>query len=590
MRQVLPGAKDAPSLGRRATTAAALRRVGGAVVVALPFLFLVAFALYPLGVEVVGSFYSWYQLAPATFVGLANYAQLFHDSVAVASILHSAIFLLATVPLEVALGFVAAWTTSRCRRGQAGLALVFILPLVVPTSSAVTLFLGVFGEPGTLNNVLHALGQSRSVAWLEHPMVAFVAIAALSIWHGTPWCFLLLLGALSAVPAEVLEAAQVDGARGLAYFGRVVLPSIRSTLCFVVVLRVLADGQTLTSVQLLTGGGPSFSTQLASTYAYELAFSFFQFGTACALASLLGGALVFVAVIGWRVAVSSRRTRHWHGLVEAALHALSPRPAPRRHRRVLPRRADSPVPATRARGRTALLAVLVVVTLLPFLGALSELGGAGALSLPWSAMRSGMWNSVLLTMGTLAGTLVLAIPAAHALARRRFRLSALLFVFVLFCLAIPGVVLILAQVREIAWFGLGNTRLGLVLLYVAANLPLAVVFLRPAMASVPDSLIEAMRIDGAPGSVIARRLMLPAIARTILAIAVLVAVWVWNESPLAIAVLNSARLFPMPELAALGVAHTGSLGTSWVEMIIPLLLFLLSQRALRRGLLSRAVL
>jgi len=91
-----------------------------------------------------------------------------------------------------------------------------------------------------------------------------------------------------------------------------------------------------------------------------------------------------------------------------------------------------------------------------------------------------------------------------------------------------------------------------------------VFFLRPAFASVPGPLIESMRVDGAPGLVIARRLFLPYVARTIIAVALLVVVWVWNELPLAAVMINSQSLQTLPVLVELNIDGSASAGSSWI--------------------------
>jgi multiple sugar transport system permease protein len=227
--------------------------------------------------------------------------------------------------------------------------------------------------------------------------------------------------------------------------------------------------------------------------------------------------------------------------------------------------------------------VLVLVLLAPFAGVVHEWG---RYTLRWQAIDSGLRNSAIVACGTLGLTLLLAIPAAYLLARKRFWLNGALFVFVLFSLAIPGVVIILPQVEEMSKLGLVNSYLGLIILYCAANLPLAVFFLRPAFASVPEPLVESMRVDGAHGLTIVRRLFLPYVARTIIAVALLVVVWVWNELPLAVVMINSQSLLTLPVLVQLNIGGSASVGASWISMAPPLVLFLVTLRFFRRGMIT----
>ena len=547
-----------------------------AAVVAVPFLFLAVFNIYPLLQQSYGSFYFWYELRPSTFTGLANYSRLLDDPIARLAALHTVIYVLAAVPCEVGLGLAAASLTLRARRGQAVLVGLFILPLVVPWGTAADLFL--------------ALPQP----WYARPLPAFAILVVIGIWKGAPWCYLLLLGALSSSPAEVFEAARIDGARGVAFWRRILIPAIRPMFVFVIVLRILAEAQNLTPVALLTSGGPSFTTQLSSYYGFEMGFSFFQFGEAAALGTLLGATLLIVAVLGWwfawarparRVSIPSlpQIIRRSPGPRSPGPRSPGPRAPARAGTARRPRWGPAHSIAWGNRARRLYATVLVLLLLAPFAGVVREWSGY---TLRWQAIDSGLRNSAIVTGATLGLTLLLAVPAAYLLARTRFWLNSALFLFVLFNLAIPGVVIILPQVEEMSRFGLVNSYLCLIIVYSAANLPLAVFFLRPAFASVPEPLIESMRVDGAQGLVIVRRLLIPYAARTIIAVALLVVIWVWNELPLAVVLINSQSLQTLPVLVELNVGGSASVGASWISMAPPLLLFLATLRYFRRGVIT----
>lgn len=541
-------------------------RVAFAAVAAVPFGFLAAFTIYPLLQQVYGSFYFWYQLRPSAFTGLANYSRLFDDPIARLAALHTVIYVLCAVPCEVGLGLAAASLTLQARRGQAVLVALFILPLVIPWGTAAHLFL--------------VLPQQ----WYERPLPAFAILVVISIWKGAPWCYLLLLGALSISPAEVFEAARMDGARGVVFWRRILIPAIWPMFVFVIVLRILIEAQNLTPVQLLTGGGPHFTTQLSSYYGYELGYSFFQFGTASALGTLLGAALLIVAVLGWRcVRARPARPASIPSLPQVIRRSPRPGPAARAGAARRLRRGPAHSIAWENRGRRLYATVLIMLLLAPFAAAVREWG---RFTLQWQLIGYGLRNSAIVTGGTLGLTLLLAVPAAYLLARKRFWLNGPLFVFVLFNLAIPGVVIIYPQVEEMSRLGLVNSYLGLIILYSAANLPLAVFFLRPAFASVPGALIESMRVDGAHGLMIVRRLLLPYVARTIIAVALLVVVWVWNELPLAVVMINSQSLQTLPVLAELNIGGSASVGASWISMAPPLVLFLATLPYFRRGVIT----
>lgn len=586
------------------------RRVAFVVATGFPFVFLAAFVAYPLWQQLEGSFSGWYQLKPHGFDGARNYAALFHDVVARAAALHSAFYLLLTVPTEVALGLAAAWMTLRVKRGQGLLAVVFLVPLVVPWTAAGVLFYGLFNIHGVADRLSQdVFGTGSSFLWFDNPRTAFGVIVAFGIWKGAPWCYLLLLGALSACPEEVFEAARIDGARGFNFWWRVVLPSVRPMLAFVIVFRVLAEVQTYDSVAMLTNGGPNFpgATELVGFYANTLAFGYYNFGEASAMGTLIGAVLVVAAVTGWMLAFPRPigRRRAFRGASAGArtswapsVPAFAPRWPRLKHRRASHRdpgevrgRLGHSVRWSK-RVRWALLTVMAVLVLLPFAGeAPFWLGRQELAGTSWPALGTGLKNTLILSVITVGGTLVLAVPATYLLAYKKFRLHGALLVFVLATLAIPGIIFILPQFEEVVWLGLVNTRLGIVVLYITANLPLAVFFLRPAFAGVPWPLVEAMRVDGASSFGILRRLILRYSANTMIALAVLIVVWVWGELPIAEAVLNaenqSASTLPM----LLTYGDIGNPNAVYlISVVVPLLLFFATQRYVRRGLMSGSLL
>jgi len=600
-------APAAPTLLRREMP---WRRVAFGVAVGFPFAFLLAFVAYPMFQQGWGSFASWFQLKPSGFAGLVNYRQVFNDIIVRVSTLHSVFYDLLTVPAEVGLGLAAAWMTLHVKRGQGLLAVVFLIPLAVPASVATNLFDLILNFNGVAIHAMRDIvGGGSSFVWLYHPRLAFGVIVAYGIWTGFPWCFLLLLGALSGCSEELFEAARVDGASGLTFWWRVVIPSIRSMFVLVVVLRIALETQAYTAVAALTNGGPSFpgGTDLVGFYDYKLAFGYYNFGAASAMGTLVGVFLVIVAVGGFILAYPGRlRFRRssgtlggyrepfpgtgWlSGLWERFRRPRQVAATPGRHRLGL--RASL---RWGSRARWALLVLVAAFVLIPFAGTehFWYHGRYEFYGTNWSLIWTGTLNSLLLCALALAGTLVLSVPAAYFLAFKQSRWRPVLFGFVLFALVVPGVIFIYPQFEEIVWMKLVNTRLGILVLYVTAELPLTIFFLRPAFASVPKALVEAMRVDGASNFTILRRLILRHAASTIVAMSVLIVVFVWGEVPIAQAVLNTTNqsAYTLPLLLAQGPVGTSlpfnPIAAYLISLGAPLVLFIVTQRYFRRGLVS----
>ena len=585
-------------------------RMAWLLALSIPFLFLLFASVGPLVDQAVGSFFNWYDVHPASFAGFHYYAVVLSDPMASAAFAHTAIYVAITVPVEVLLGVGGAWLVYRARRGRSVLTTLYVLPLVIPWSSTATLFSGILGASSGFDGFLARLvGDTTPLAWDLDPRLAFEVIVFVGIWKGTPWCFLLVLAAFSTAPAQLFEAGRIDGARGLSYWRYVVIPTVGPMLIFVTIFRLFTEAQTTQSVDLLTQGGPFDATQLVGSYANDLAFMSLRFAESEALATITGAVvavlalallyrsrLPLVAPLRWAARPVRRALRSpGHGKdLGADRPGSAAREARRRWRSMGSVRGCVSWLGTSQRRTRRLaafaLAAAAVVELVPLAGALPRGALGTVFRLAWPEVETGLANSGVMTVGTVAGTLLLALPAAYVLAQVRFRGRSVLFALVLLAIAVPGALTLFPEAQGLKLMGLLNSRLGVMLIYISLDLPLAVFFLRAAFAAVPKPLVEAMRVDGATAARIATRLFLPMAASTVLTVVVLTMVQVWNDSLILIVMTNSPSLYTLPVLVAAGLGGTAALGASWLSIGPPLFVFLASQRHFLRGAAPGALL
>lgn len=272
-------------------------------------------------------------------------------------------------------------------------------------------------------------------------------------------------------------------------------------LVFITIFRLFSEAQMAESVDLLTQGGPFGATQLVGTYANQLAFTFLDFAKSEALATGTGAVLLVVALAGLALVhrpafVRCGRVQRVGGLLRHRFQATrsatgaSATPVgatePARRRRTPAIVAWFGVSQRRTH-RLVVVALVVgaALTLFPVIGGLP--GGAlrPDFGLVWSQVDTGLANSGVMAAGTLVGTLLMAAPAAYVLARCRFPGRSTLFGLVLLAMAIPGALTLFPQAQGLVHLGLMNTRVGVMLIYIAADLPLAVFFLRATFAAVP---------------------------------------------------------------------------------------------------------
>ncbi|HEV3186852.1 MAG TPA: sugar ABC transporter permease [Acidimicrobiales bacterium] len=249
------------------------------------------FIVYPIIRQFDISFYTWHIFPGVAnpFVGWSNYIKIFHDPAIRTAAINTLLFLVITVPIQMGLGLMAAaLVTDRLPGRGLWRALIFI-PVVTSWVVVSYVFAYIFGVQGGLANAIISIfaGHTVHIDWLAQTWTGNAVIWLVSIWKGVGWSFIMFLAALDGVPRDLVESGRVDGASEPRIWRHVVIPNIRPTITFVLVLLVIGASQVFTQVYITTGGGPFGSTGVLLTYAYQQAFSFFNFSYAAAIASLM---------------------------------------------------------------------------------------------------------------------------------------------------------------------------------------------------------------------------------------------------------------------------------------------------------------
>jgi multiple sugar transport system permease protein len=268
----------------------------------LPAAFLYAvFIVYPIFRQFDISFYNWHIFPGISnpFVGFANYTKFFDDPEVRTAALNTLLFTVITVPVQMVLGLIAAaLLTDRLPGRGLWRGLIFI-PVVTSWVVVSYVFAYIFAEQGGLANAVLSLFARHTVRidWLASTWTGNAVIWIVSIWKGVGWSFIMFLAALDGVPRILVEASRVDGAKEARVWRHVVLPSIRPTIIFVLVLLIIGASQVFTQVYLLTAGGPYGSTQVLLSDAYQQAFTFFQFSYAAAIASVMAVVVLALSIL-----------------------------------------------------------------------------------------------------------------------------------------------------------------------------------------------------------------------------------------------------------------------------------------------------
>ncbi|MDR6866909.1 raffinose/stachyose/melibiose transport system permease protein [Microbacterium resistens] len=253
-----------------------------------------AFLLFPLGRAIQFSFFEWDGLGESTFVGLANYAEVFGSGPLREAFLHALVLVLFFAVIPLILGLVlAAILTRSPLRGLGFFRTVIFLPQVIAMVVIAVTWRQIYAPDGALNGLLRAIGlDALTRPWLGDYAWTLPAVGLIGTWVSTGLVTVLLMAGMSRVPREQYEAARLDGAGPLREFFAITLPSVRGEITVALTLTIVAALKTFDLVYVTTRGGPGNSTTVPSYEVYRHAFELGEVGAAAAIGVVLT-AIVF---------------------------------------------------------------------------------------------------------------------------------------------------------------------------------------------------------------------------------------------------------------------------------------------------------
>ena len=299
---------SAPAAGKAATAPVPKRRPkresqGPAWVFLSPWVLgAIVLTLLPMAVSLYLSFTDYDLFNPPRWVGLRNYVQMFtEDPRYWRSVTTTLTYVVIAVPLQLALALGVALALKSMKRGKGFYRSAFYAPSLLGASMSIALvWRAIFNDGGTVDNLLGTGG------WVNKPGWALLAVALLTVWQfGAP--MVIFLAGLQQIPAELYEAAAVDGAARWRQFLSVTVPMLSPVLFFNLVLQTIQAFQVFTPAFAVSAGkgGPADSTLVYTMYLYDRGFVASHMGYASAMAWVL------LLVIGVVTAVLFRTSRSW---------------------------------------------------------------------------------------------------------------------------------------------------------------------------------------------------------------------------------------------------------------------------------------
>jgi multiple sugar transport system permease protein len=253
-----------------------------------PMIVIVVIIILPAIQLIANSLYRWSLLSGVKrFDGLGQYVDVLTDDLFIGSLFRTLAYTIAVVVIELVLGMAVAVVFNREFPGSRLLRTAYLTPMLM-VQVMVGLLWSLMYQPsiGIVNYVLGAFGVPR-LDWLASSVLALPAIGIAEIWQWTPFVTIVFVAALHGLPANVLAAAQLDGAGRLRRLLTIELPLMRNVIAIVLLLRFIDTFKTFALVYIMTRGGPGRSTVLAGYYPWEVGFSQFQMGRASAAAFIL---------------------------------------------------------------------------------------------------------------------------------------------------------------------------------------------------------------------------------------------------------------------------------------------------------------
>jgi multiple sugar transport system permease protein len=271
----------------------------GLILMAPAVLVLLIFIAYPFVLGI------WYSLTdarigvPGNFVGLNNFIANAQNGIFQQTLRNTFVYTAITTVFKLVLGMALALLMNQNFRGRNLVRAALLLPWIIPTALSTLAWLWIFDSTyGIISWVLKNAGLiQRNVPFLGDPILAMGSVIVVNIWRGTPFFAISLLAGLQTIPQDLYEAAAIDGASAWQRFCRVTLPLIMPVLTVVTLFSIIWTFADFQLVYVLTRGGPTNSTHLLATFAYQIGMTAGELGNGAAISLWMFPFMVALVVV-----------------------------------------------------------------------------------------------------------------------------------------------------------------------------------------------------------------------------------------------------------------------------------------------------
>lgn len=265
------------------------------------------FTLVPVIFSVILSFMNWNggPIENITWAGLSNYATIFKKFSFTKSDLgitlkNTVTFTLATVPLTIACSLLLAVILNKSVKGAKVWRAIFFFPYVASMVAICVCWSFMLMKNGPINQFLRVLGFNMTKSWTQSKDLAMWSIILVSVWRNAGYYMVMYLAGLQGVPAELYEAATMDGATTWQKFWKVTFPMLTPTTFFVSIMLIISCFKIYDVVAIMTEGGPGRATKMLVTHIYALSFEQIKYGLSSAVSMVLLVIVLLITIIQFR--------------------------------------------------------------------------------------------------------------------------------------------------------------------------------------------------------------------------------------------------------------------------------------------------
>ena len=266
------------------------------------FLAMMVFAGIPIMMTIPLAFTDWNLISGLSgiqFVGFRHFVRMWSDPWFIASLRNTVVFAVSTVAALILFGLILAAIVDREVFSGDLFRVMIFTPYIVNIATVAVIWRVLLSSRGPITGFLTRLGMDPVPVFLASPQWALPSLVFISVWNWIGYVVIVYVAAMRAVPQELFEAAEIDGANRLQQLLAIKLPLISPTTMFLTTTMIINSFRSFALVQIMTQGGPARSTSVLVFYLYRAGFAEYRFGYSSAMSIMLFLIILVITVAQW---------------------------------------------------------------------------------------------------------------------------------------------------------------------------------------------------------------------------------------------------------------------------------------------------